>query len=145
MTQFRIRLPQAHDWPALRQLFLESRIAAFHWTDIRRFQLQDLDAQTSDEDILLAEDARGQLAGFISVQSESRFIHHLYVAATHQRLGIGAALLQQLPQWQQEPWQLKCLQLNQPAVNFYMAQGFSVMESGDCDDGAYWLMQLPTN
>lgn len=37
LTQFRIRPPQAHDWPVLRQLFLESRIAVFHCADIRRF------------------------------------------------------------------------------------------------------------
>lgn len=141
MTQFVIRPPQESDWPAMRRLFLQSRIATFYWTDGTRYQLHDLDTQTQDEDILLAHDASGQLAGFISVHSASRFIHHLFVATSHHQRGVGAALLQHLPQWRQAAYQLKCLQLNQSAVAFYQAQGFFIAGSGKSEDGAYWLMQ----
>ncbi|WP_374335705.1 N-acetyltransferase family protein [Leeia sp.] len=141
MPAVSIRPATPADQPALRQLFLTTRRIAFHWQPPDAFQLDDLDAQTVGEALWVAVDAQQRLAGFIALQEADHFIHHLFVSPDHQRLGVGQRLLQALPGWGHHPFQLKCLQRNQPALAFYQAQGFHKVGNGDGPDGVYDLLE----
>lgn len=135
-----IRSFTAGDLTALRELFLNSRRAAFAWQDGEHFQLLDFDVQTAGEQILLAE-IEGACAGFISVWTPDLFIHHLYVDAPYTRRGVGRALLQALPGWAQTHYQLKCLARNTPALAFYTRCGFEDIGGGTSSDGDYRQLQ----
>lgn len=62
-----IRLFQEKDRQSLQQLFLEVRTKHFFWEDGASFELQDFDLQTQDEIILVAEDEKGILQGFLAI------------------------------------------------------------------------------
>lgn len=136
-----VRPAEAADLPALRELFLRSRQETFVWQPPGVFQLADFDEQTRDELLLVAEDTREQLAGFVSVWMRDHFIHHLYVDQRSQRRGVGGALLRALPGWQATRFRLKCLRRNESALAFYRACRFVEVGSGTADDGEYVLLE----
>ncbi|MDF9620146.1 GNAT family N-acetyltransferase [Pseudomonas entomophila] len=126
----------------MRELFLHSRQVTFTWQQSEQFQLMDFDAQTEGEQILLAE-IDGLCVGFISVWVPDHFIHHLYIAASHARQGIGRALLAALPGWPGTCYRLKCLVRNEGALAFYDACGFTEVDAGTGEEGDYLLLQSP--
>lgn len=75
-----IRLFQEKDRQSLQQLFLEVRTKHFLWEDGASFELQDFDLQTQDEILLVAEDEKGILQGFLAIYEPDQFIHHLFIA-----------------------------------------------------------------
>lgn len=127
--------------PALRQLYLETRIQTFSWLDPSTFQLSDFDTAIQGEGILIAL-SDGQPVGFISWWAPDNFIHNLYVDANFARLGIGKALLNQCLTQIGRPATLKCLQQNENALSFYRAQGWTIHTAGQSADGNYFLMAL---
>jgi GNAT superfamily N-acetyltransferase len=136
-----IRPATLDDRPALRDLFLLTRREAFVWQRANSFQPDDFDTQTEGEDVLLAQNADTQITGFVSVWMPDRFIHHLFVAPSSQRQGVGLALLRALPQWRASRYRLKCLTRNKAALAFYRAQGFTPIDAGVSEDGAYLLLE----
>ncbi|WP_248919897.1 GNAT family N-acetyltransferase [Pseudomonas entomophila] len=126
----------------MRELFLRSRQVTFSWQQSEQFQLMDFDTQTEGEQILLAE-IDGLCVGFISVWASDHFIHHLYIADSHARQGIGRALLAALPGWPGTCYRLKCLMCNVAALAFYDACGFAGVGTGTCSEGNYLLLQSP--
>ncbi|CAJ5759251.1 acetyltransferase [Burkholderia pseudomallei] len=96
---------------------------------------------TSTREALLVAQARDEgIVGFVSVWEPERFVHHLYVAGTRLREGIGAALLRALPGWPAARYRLKCLVRNERALAFYRAHGFVEIDSGVSADGEYRLL-----
>lgn len=81
------------------------------------------------------------LLGFVSVQTEVPYIHHLYVHPTARGQGVGKALLQSLQGWLPSPWHLKCVSANHAAMAFYQAHGWIEVGGGVSDDGTYALLQ----
>jgi GNAT superfamily N-acetyltransferase len=140
MTIF-VRSNVLEDWPVLRQLFLQSRRNTFTWQDDNTFKLTDLDEQTRGELLPVAEDGRAEIAGFVSVFEQESFIHHLHVVRHRHGVGVGKALLRALPGWNESSYRLKCLRLNQPALEFYRASGFVEIGSGTAHDGEYVLLE----
>ncbi|MFJ2987259.1 GNAT family N-acetyltransferase [Collimonas sp. NPDC087041] len=136
-----VRGNDPQDFPALRDLFLAERRQTYTWAAADAFQLQDLDRQTVGETILVAKDEHREIVGFISIWEKDRFIHHLYVASQQQGKGVGKALLSALPNWPEHKYTLKCLALNQNAIAFYRACGFSQTGSGNGEDGEYIVFQ----
>ncbi|TCQ76700.1 ribosomal protein S18 acetylase RimI-like enzyme [Raoultella ornithinolytica] len=136
-----VRQATRHDWPALQRLFLVSRCRTFTWLSVSDFRLSDLDKQTKGETLWLAQDAQGEVAGFISVWMPGHFVHHLHVATAYQRCGVGKMLLQALPGWEQHGYQLKCLTRNDPALAFYKACDFVMVSEGTSDEGEYRLLE----
>jgi GNAT superfamily N-acetyltransferase len=136
-----IRPATLDDRDALRDLFLLTRRETFVWQRANSFQLNDFDTQTEGEDVLLAQSADTPITGFISVWMPDRFIHHLFVAPSSQRQGVGLALFRALPQWRARRYRLKCLTRNAAALAFYRAQGFTPIDAGVSEDGAYLLLE----
>lgn len=135
-----VRPAAAQDWPAMRRLFLASRRHTFPWLTVEELKLTDLDEQTVGEMIWVAQDAGGEVVGFISLLEEDHFIHHLYIATAYHQRGVGKSLLQSLPRWNTQPYQLKCLKCNDYALAFYVACGFSRVGEGENEGRAWWLL-----
>lgn len=136
-----VRTAVAGDLPTLRTLFLDSRRKTFVWQKPDAFQLADFDAQTPGELLLVAQDGRGRLCGFVSVWEPDHFIHHLHVDRLSFRRGVGRALLGDLPGWPETRYRLKCLRMNKAALAFYRACGFVEIGSGVGDDGEHLLLE----
>jgi ribosomal protein S18 acetylase RimI-like enzyme len=129
------------DLPRLREIFLQSRREAFHWNDPAIYRLEDFDAQTEGERMLVGE-IDGEVAGFISWWAPENFIHHLYIDAAFKRRGLGRALLDACLQCMERPAQLKCVSRNAPALAFYKALGWNSVATGHSDEGEYQLLQF---
>jgi GNAT superfamily N-acetyltransferase len=166
----RIRQIYPDDLAAVENIFLELRRQTYTWVAPEKFQPADFAQQTQGENILVAEnytysavnlDTDGakvtaftractcactrlissKVVGFIAIQDEGKFIHHLYVDSRQQGLGIGRALLRSLPDWWNATYQLKCLRRNQRAMAFYNACGFLAAGAGVSEDGEYILLE----
>jgi ribosomal protein S18 acetylase RimI-like enzyme len=135
-----IRSAQADDLPRLREIYLRARAAAFVWVDWNTLVLSDFDAATRDEPILVAIQNH-TLAGFVSWWPPESFIHNLFVDPAHQRQGIGRRLLQACLAQMGRPATLKCVQQNQPAVDFYRRQGWHIAGEGTTASVPYYLLR----
>ncbi|MNR88994.1 putative acetyltransferase [compost metagenome] len=135
-----VRPAQVGDLPAMRTLFLRSRLETFVSHPGTRFQLQDFDLQTQGEQQWVAEEG-AQLVGFISLWAADNFIHHIYVDQGWTRRGVGRALLRALPGWPTTRFQLKCLRLNEAALAFYRACHFVETGTGVAADGEYVVLE----
>jgi RimJ/RimL family protein N-acetyltransferase/GNAT superfamily N-acetyltransferase len=83
----------------------------------------------------------GEALGFISVQPQESFVHHLYVHPDFCGQGVGRALLTSLESWLPTPWRLKCVRTNHRALDFYAARGWSEVGEGESADGAYAVLE----
>ena len=127
-----IKEHEPHHLPALRNLYLESRVDSFPWLDTEKFALEDFDRDTLGEQIWVVE-VSGTIAGFISIWEPEHFIHHLC---------LGTALIHQAQLLYGE-LSLKCMVPNQKALEFYQAKGFEIRDQVEDADGGYYLMTCP--
>ncbi|GGP25001.1 GNAT family N-acetyltransferase [Silvimonas amylolytica] len=139
-----IRPATPADATTLAEIYLHTRQQSFVWQSPADFLLTDFAAQTEGEEIWLAQDTQGGIAGFVSIWAPSHFIHMLYVQPAFHGQGIGSALLTHLPGWANRPWQLKCLIHNGRARRFYANHGFIVTSQGQSADGDFVLMVRPS-
>lgn len=137
-----IRLANIDDTPALQSVFAAC-IAEAPWLPEQARQEQDFAAVSQGEKILLALAADQQLLGFISVQNDPPFIHHLFVRQEARGMGVGKNLLRALLPHLATPWQLKCVRANQQALAFYQSLGWFEVGAGESEQGAYALLQWP--
>ncbi|MGY8706031.1 GNAT family N-acetyltransferase [Bradyrhizobium sp. 18BD] len=135
-----IRPAEPSDLPTLRDIFLRSRQAAFHWEPSYSFGLGDFDSQTEGEFQMVALN-RELPVGFISVWEPDYFIHHLHVDPRFSRRGIGRALLFALPGWKINRYRLKCVSTNEKALAFYRANHFLQVGEGHANDQDYLLLE----
>jgi GNAT superfamily N-acetyltransferase len=75
--------------------------------------------------------------GFISVWKPNLFIHHLYIARTHQRQGVGSALINEIQSTLGTPLLLKCGADNTKAQVFYESSGWTRGAVDVGPDGPY--------
>ncbi len=104
--------------------------------------MNDLTSATVGEDIFVAVNSNGDVTGFVSVWTPESFIHHLYVDAGFQRLGIGTELLASLREWLPQPWTLKCVSANNQAMAFYLSLGWVSVKTEYGPDGEYHVMRF---
>ncbi len=100
-------------------------------------------AETADETILVAEDERRHVVGFVSIYLPESFVHHLYVDPDRARNGIGKALLAAAAALAEGRASLKCQTRNAGALAFYRGLGWSDGETGDSDAGPWIRMLSP--
>ena len=125
--------------PSLARLYLAARRDTFHWAPADRFALGDFAPDTEGEviDVALHD---GEPVGFISVWKPAHFIHHLYVDAAYQRLGIGTLLLDRALARIGRPAGLKCVERNARALDFYRAKGWRFVAHGEDDLGRHHFL-----
>jgi GNAT superfamily N-acetyltransferase len=80
--------------------------------------------------------------GFVSVQPNDSFIHHLYVRPDARGNFVGQALLNSLQAWLPQPWRLKCVRENAGALKFYFRGGWSEVGSGESEHGAFVILSF---
>lgn len=109
----------------------------------RDVTLADFWEETQGERIVVASQPAIGVVGFVAVDVESAFIHHLYVDATRRRRGLGAALLAEGVGLAGGRASLKCALSNLSAIEFYNALGWSWGERGFDVDGAWVRLWSP--
>ena len=132
-----IRRAADGDAPAIAELLLSSFQAA-----LPTIQLAHTDDQVRSwvRDVLVAEretwlaeqpaagrDAR--IVGFMTLQGSH--VDQLYVATGHWRNEIGSALLDVARVRSPRLLELYTFQVNAPAISFYLAQGFRIIDAND--------------
>lgn len=137
---FPIREFEESDRNALRSLYVVSRNRAFPWSPIDHHQLAEFDAHTEGERILVAA-LEGEVLGFASIWEPESFLHNLFVHPSAVRKGIGQALLESCAKYFNRPPTLKCLVANSNALQFYKAQGWTILREETGADGPYFLME----
>ncbi|ELY4128339.1 GNAT family N-acetyltransferase [Cronobacter malonaticus] len=136
-----IRPWEESDRPFLRTIYLHARREGWPWLDGSEWQLEDFDADTLGETILVAQ-ADGHRLGFASIAENDNFLHHLFVAPDAQGRGVGAALLEAVQARFTGTGALKCLEKNERALRFYARHGWVREGHGDAPEGAYLLLHF---
>jgi len=134
-----IRVATEQDYPALREVFLETRRQSFHWANREEMALEDFDKQTVDEYIIVAEE-NNELLGFASLYLPENFIHHLFIHPDFFDRGAGGLLLQASLQKMGRPMRLKCVSANQRALTFYERKGWKKIVQEGPSEEKYWVM-----
>jgi RimJ/RimL family protein N-acetyltransferase len=139
-----IRAAVPADMPAVQKIFAAC-IGAADWlpessrlqTDFARVSAGELQYVAA-----VGNNAHsGDVLGFISVQPQESFVHHLYVHPDFCGHGVGRALLTSLEPWLPTPWRLKCVRANHRALAFYLAFGWREVGTGEFMDGAYSILE----
>ncbi|MBJ9951571.1 GNAT family N-acetyltransferase [Acinetobacter baumannii] len=134
-----IRYFRQKDREPLSQLFLQTRKTSWLWIDSSKWQLSDFEKYTQHEIILVAVNGQ-QYLGFASIYLDDNFLHHLFVAPDVQKKGVGSALLASAEQLFTGTGYLKCLLENKQALNFYQRHDWTVIGTGNSEEGTYLLM-----
>lgn len=135
---------QLKDRSYLREIYLASRTATFTWESPKQYQLEDFDQATENEVIWVATVGERPM-GYISWWPPQNFIHHLFVDPHFTRRGIGRSLLQSSLAHMGRPATLKCVQRNEPAIAFYVSQGWRIDSTGQSSEGQYFVMVFDQN
>ncbi len=136
-----IRKSNENDIKELRELFFNIRIREFSWSKTNEITLQDFDKVTEGEVIFVA-DIGNKVIGFASIWVEDKFIHNLFINKEYRKLGVGKLLVDAVKLKYGTPLTLKCVKLNQNAVNFYNHNGWIILKEELDEEGAYYLMSL---
>ena len=134
-----IRRASLSDIDALQALYVDVVSCATWLPQTPRSALSFV-KDTEGESVYVCCNQHAEIVGFISIYEPENFIHHLYVAQSHQGTGVGTALLKALEVWLPFPWRLKCLERNDRAMAFYQARGWVEESRAQCPDGPYSLL-----
>lgn len=134
-----IQKAQKEDYDELRKIFLKTRQENFNWMEYDSIKLEDFDSSTEGELILTAK-IGNDIAGFVSIWEEDKFIHNLFVSSNFKRRGVGKALIDQSVKEVGLPLTLKCVRANVNALNFYLSQGWTIEEEV-IENEPYYLMK----
>lgn len=137
-----IRLANIDDAQALQSLYA-SCIENAAWLPTQARSEPDFAAVSQGEKIFIALAANQDLLGFISVQKDPSYIHHLFVRQEARGMGVGKNLLRALLPHLPTPWQLKCVRANHHALGFYHSLAWFEVGAGVGAHGAYALLQWP--
>lgn len=122
-----IQKAQKEEYDDLRKIFFNTRQEDFNWMEYESIKLDDFDSSTEGELILTAK-INNEIAGFVSIWEEDKFIHNLFVSSNFKRCGVGKALINQCVKVVGLPLTLKCVRENENALNFYLSQGWTIEE-----------------
>ncbi|MGI3039929.1 GNAT family N-acetyltransferase [Vibrio diabolicus] len=131
---------QPHHHEATARLYLESRVSTFSFMDTAAYCLTDFVKDTDGEEVWVAVE-QGVVIGFISIWKPENFIHHLFVNSTNLKKGVGLKLLNHAKTLSSSLG-LKCLTQNLNATQFYLSQGFIILETVGKGQESYHLMNF---
>jgi GNAT superfamily N-acetyltransferase len=122
-TAIMVRLAGSGDELRCAEIFLASRLAAFHWQPAAPFDLDDYRRSVEDEEVWVAE-KDGLVVGFASIYHPSSLVQNLFVDPGWQHHGVGTLLLERACAHLSRPARLRCLASNQGARAFYERNGW---------------------
>jgi GNAT superfamily N-acetyltransferase len=132
-----VRRAQADEIAACAALYERVLRETFTWMPPERHQAADFLHAAEDEEVYLATDG-DRLLGIAGFYRPNNFLHSLYVEA--RGAGVGKALLDHVAATADGPLSLKCQSPNLRAQDFYLREGFRIVDVGR-DPGAEftWL------
>lgn len=132
-----VRRAQADEIAACAALYERVLRETFTWVPPQRHQAADFLAHAREEEVYLAK-RDDRLLGIAGFHRPGNFLHSLYVEA--RGVGVGKALLDHVAAVADGPLSLKCLSPNLRAQDFYLREGFRIVDVGR-DPGAEftWL------
>ncbi|HLI80582.1 MAG TPA: GNAT family N-acetyltransferase [Candidatus Binataceae bacterium] len=132
LTEFRIRAAREEDAIAIAQAHVDARRVAMPWLPVIHTFEETVrffgDFVIPHQIVLVAETEDGVM-GFIAI--EGAYVEHLYVAPTHQGIGIGDALLSRAMEIRPDGLMLWTFEGNHRARAFYEKRGFVAVEFTD--------------
>ena len=132
MAQFQIRPARDDDAVAIAQAHIDARRVAMPWLPVVHTFEETVrffgEFVIPNQVVLVAEVEEG-VAGFIAI--EGGWVEHLYVAPTHQGIGIGDALLHRAREMRPGGLMLWTFERNHRARSFYERRGFTAVEFTD--------------
>ncbi|MBV7275642.1 GNAT family N-acetyltransferase [Clostridium sp. PL3] len=134
-----IQKAKIEEYDDLRRIFLNTRQESFNWMKYDGIKLEDFDSSTEGE-LILTVRINNNIAGFISIWEEDKFIHNLFISSNFKRLGAGKALINEAVKAVGLPLTLKCVKANIDAFKFYLSQGWTIEEEVTKNE-AYYLMK----
>ena len=144
MQTVEVRIASAADAHAIQSIFAAG-VATADWLPAQARTALDFAQSSASEVVHVAVARNGDVLGFVSVQPNGAFVHHLYVRADSQRRGVGRLLLASLEPWLRFPWRLKCVCANQRAIAFYIALGWREVTTGESEHGPHVVLEWPLN
>ena len=132
-----VRRAQADEIAACAALYERVLRETFTWIPPQQHQAADFLSAAEEEEVYLAKDGE-RLLGIAGFYRPSNFLHSLYVET--RGAGVGKALLDHVTAVADGPLSLKCLSPNLRAQDFYLREGFRIVDVGR-DPGAEftWL------
>ncbi|WP_312161253.1 GNAT family N-acetyltransferase [Phenylobacterium sp.] len=132
-----IRRAQASEIAACAALYERVLRETFTWTPPQQHQAADFLGHAQEEEVYLARDG-DRLLGIAGFHRPGNFLHSLYVETRGE--GVGKALLDHVAALADGPLSLKCQSPNLRALDFYLREGFRIVDIGR-DPGApfTWL------
>ena len=132
MAQFQIRAAREEDAATIAQVHIDARRVAMPWLPVLH-SFEDAvrffgDFVIPNQVVLVAEAEEG-VVGFIAI--EGSFVEHLYIAPSHQGIGIGETLLSRAKELRPEGLMLWTFDGNHRARGFYEKRGFIAVEFTD--------------
>ena len=132
MAQFQIRAAREDDAVAIAQAHVDARRVAMPWLPVMHTFEETVsffgDFVIPNQVVLVAEAEEGVI-GFIAI--EGSFVEHLYIAPSHQGIGIGETLLDRAKELRPEGLMLWTFERNHRARRFYEKRGFVAVEFTD--------------
>ena len=138
-SEITIQKAREEEFDKLRDIFLKSRQENFKWMDFDNIKLEDFDHSTEGEIILTAK-VNNDIAGFVSIWEEDKFIHNLFISLEFKGCGLGKALIKEAVKAVGLPLTLKCVKENTNALKFYLSQGWKIEEETEGEE-PYYLMK----
>lgn len=130
--EFKIRPARVEDAVAIAQAHIDARRIGMPWLPVIHTFEETVrffgDFVIPNQIVLVAEHEEG-VAGFIAI--EGAFVEHLYVAPSHQGIGIGEALLDRAKEMRPDGLMLWTFEKNHRARAFYEKRGFVAVEFTD--------------
>ena len=140
---FLVRHGTKRDRDVLAALYLTCRRQTFTWVDPQRYALDDFDADTQDELLLVCE-RDDRVVGFAGLWTPDDFLHHLFVHEAQQGHGAGRGLLRAAQSYAKGPLRLKCAVRNDRALRFYEQLGGVVESTATAEpEGEHHTVVLP--
>jgi GNAT superfamily N-acetyltransferase len=132
VAQFQIRAAREEDAVAIAQAHIDARRVAMPWLPVLHTFEETVsffgDFVIPNQVVLVAQAEEG-VVGFIAI--EGSFLEHLYLAPSHQGIGIGETLLGRAKELRPEGLMLWTFEGNHRARRFYEKRGFVAVEFTD--------------
>lgn len=132
-----VRRAQADEIAACAALYERVLRETFTWMPPEQHQAADFLNHAEQEEVYLAKDG-DRLLGIAGFHRPGNFLHSLYVEA--RGAGVGKALLDHVTAVADGPLSLKCQSPNLRAQDFYLREGFRIVDVGRDPGAAFtWL------
>lgn len=138
-----IRPATGRDAVAIQEIYATC-VSGADWLPAAARAAVDFAQVSVGETVHVAVTPDGDIQGFVSVQVQQPFIHHLYVRPGARAKGVGRQLLASLRPWLPTPWQLKCVRANLQALAFYRRLGWQEVGAGAAEHGPYVVLAWRT-